>query len=93
MLRQSRRSGPGLLQPDVKKFTLVSPAADGERSGIVVVRVPAGTDVRALYSRLADQGRILVSPEPPRDLRVCLHFFNTFAEFEALLGRLDSYFT
>jgi len=25
------------------------------------------------------------------DLRVCLHFFNTLAEFELLLERLDAY--
>ena len=85
----SRRAGERVRSS--KKFVLGSPAEDGARSGIVYVRLPEGTDPGRLYTRLAEQDRILVSPEPPRDLRVCLHFFNTPAEFDALLERLDAY--
>ena len=85
----SRRAGERVRSS--KKFVLGSPAEDGARSGIVYVRLPEGTNVSELYTRLAERDRILVSPEPPRDLRVCLHFFNTPAEFDALLERLDAY--
>ena len=85
----SRRAGERVRSS--KKFVLGSPVEDGARSGIVYVRLPEGTDPGRLYTRLAEQDRILVSPEPPRDLRACLHFFNTPVEFDALLERLDAY--
>ncbi len=74
-----------------KKLGLVSPTEDSARTGIVVVRAPQGTDVTAIYRKLAEKDRILVSPEAPRDFRVCVHFFNTPAEFDALVERLEVY--
>ena len=73
------------------KFELVSPA-DGSRSAIVVVRLPKGASAAAIGTKLDEEDRILVSPlENPRDLRVSLHFYNTWTEFEALMSRLDHY--
>jgi selenocysteine lyase/cysteine desulfurase len=74
-----------------RKFQLVSPLEDGERSGIVVLRLPEKADPIGIYNRLAEKDGILVSPEKPRDLRVCIHFFNTDAEFDALLERIEAY--
>jgi L-cysteine/cystine lyase len=74
------------------KFGLVSPTADGERSGIVVIRLPAGIEAAAVAKKLESDDRIVTSPlENPRDLRASLHFHNTWAEFEALLDRLHRY--
>jgi selenocysteine lyase/cysteine desulfurase len=74
-----------------KKLELVSPVDDAERSGIVVVRAPRGTDATAVYKKLAEADGMLVSPEQPHDFRICVHFFNTGAEFEALAERLEAY--
>jgi len=71
---------------------LVSPAAAAQRNGIVVLRLPPGFAGRALYDRLRREDRILVSPvSQPRDLRACLHFFNTEDEVDRLLGRIATY--
>ena len=74
-----------------KKLELVSPIDDAERSGIVVVRAPQGTDATAVYKKFAEADGMLVSGEQPHDFRVCVHFFNTAAEFEALDERLEAY--
>jgi len=75
-----------------KKFELVSPLGDAERSGIVVLRLPKGSLGTAVHQRLDREDRILVSPlEDPRHLRVSLHFFNTRNEFATLLSRLEEY--
>lgn len=71
---------------------LISPTDPTQRNGIVVLRLPAGFKATDLYDRLRQQDRILVSPvSQPRDLRVCLHFFNTEAEVDRLLARLKVY--
>ncbi|MBL9194130.1 MAG: aminotransferase class V-fold PLP-dependent enzyme [Opitutaceae bacterium] len=75
-----------------KGLELISPADPAQRNGIVVLRMPAGFKATELYDRLRQQDRILVSPvSQPRDLRVCLHFFNTEAEVDRLLARLKVY--
>ena len=77
---------------DSKKFSLVSPWDQDSRSGIVVLRLPEGYTGQNLYETLLNRDRILLSPlEQPRDLRISLHFFNTWDEFEALMQRLESY--
>lgn len=74
------------------KFQLVSPVADGERSGIVVLRLPEGFSAATLAKKLEESDRIVVSPlENPRDLRASLHFHNTWSEFELLMARLNRY--
>ena len=58
----------------------------------VVLRLPAGFKGTALYDRLRTQYRMLVSSvTQPRDLRVCLHFFNTEQEIDRLLERLGAH--
>ncbi len=75
-----------------KKFELVSPLDRESRSGVFVLKLPAGSSGIEVYNKLAEADRILVSPlDEPRDLRVCLHFFNTMEEFETLMVRLDQY--
>ena len=75
-----------------KKFELVSPLDRESKSGVFVLRLPEGSSGRKVYDKLAEVDRILVSPlDKPRDLRVCLHFFNTLEEFETLMARLDQY--
>ena len=77
---------------DSRKFSLVSPSENESQSGIVVLRLPEGSTGQNLYETLLSRDRILVSPlERPRDLRVCLHFFNTWMEFETLMQRLEVY--
>lgn len=73
-----------------KRFELASPLSDSERSGIVVVRLPVGSQAAQVSQKLIGEDRILVSPlEDPRNLRLSLHFFNTWKEFERLMSRLD----
>jgi L-cysteine/cystine lyase len=75
-----------------KKFELASPLSNLERSGIVVVRLPAGSSATDASKRLINEDRILVSPlEDPRNVRLSLHFFNTWKEFETLMSQLDHY--
>ncbi len=74
------------------QLELVSPADDARRNGIVVLRLPAGFKGIDLYNRLRTDDRMLVSPvSQPRDLRVCLHFFNTEEEVDRLLERILVY--
>ena len=74
------------------KFDLVSPADETSANGVVVLRLPKGHAAREISTKLAKSDHILVSSLPhPRDLRVCLHFFNTWGEFEVLMSRLDTY--
>jgi len=73
-------------------FELISPDDVAHRNGIVVLRLPPGFKGMDLYDRLRNQDRMLVSPvSQPRDLRVCLHFFNSETEIERLLARLRVY--
>ena len=75
-----------------KKFELASPLSDSERSGIVVARLPASSLAAQVSQKLIEEDRILVSPlEDPRNLRLSLHFFNTWKEFETFMARLDRY--
>lgn len=74
------------------KFQLVSPSESFRQNGILVLRLPSGFTGLDLYHRLREKDDMLVSPvSHPRDLRVCLHFFNTESEFDALLERLEVY--
>ena len=74
------------------KFGLVSPSDEMSANGVVVLRLPQGHDAQEISAKLARSDHILVSSLPhPRDLRVCLHFFNTWGEFETLMSRLDTY--
>ena len=71
------------------RLQLLSSTGD-DRSGIVAVRLPAGADAKTVTRRLLEQDRILVSPlEQPRDLRLSVHFFNTWPELELTLQRLS----
>jgi aspartate aminotransferase/aminotransferase len=75
-----------------KKFELASPLSDPERSGIVVVRLPAGRSAMTVSQQLIKEDHILVSPlEDPRNLRLSVHFFNTWKEFETLMSQLNHY--
>ncbi len=75
-----------------EKFELVSPSESTRQNGIVVLRLPVGFKGLEFYHRLREQDDMLVSPvDHPRDLRVCLHFFNMESEFDALLERLEAY--
>ena len=75
-----------------RRLRLASPAAEAERNGIVVVRLPEGFTASACYDRLREEDGMLVSPAGrPRDLRVCLHFYNTRLEFDRLLERLEQH--
>lgn len=73
------------------KLQLVSPAGE-DRSGIVVLRLPADKPAKDVARRLLEQDRILVSPlDEPRDLRLSVNFFNTWAELEYTVARLAAY--
>lgn len=82
----------GAAIQDDKRFTLVSPAEPAQRNSIVVVRLPEGHKAVDLYHRLYQEDNLLTSPvTAPRDLRICLHFYNTEAEFDLVLARLRAY--
>ncbi len=86
----SRRASKKIQE--AKKFNLLSPADETSSNGVVVLRLPEGHAAREISVKLAHSDHILVSPlDHPRDLRVCLHFFNTWGEFETLMSRLDTY--
>lgn len=74
------------------KLELVSPADPALRNGIVVLRLPPGLEAADLYRRLYQQDRMLISPvSETRDLRICLHFFNTEQEIDRLFARIHAY--
>ena len=74
------------------RFELVSPIEAPWQNGIVVLRLPDHLNGVEMYHRLREDDDMLVSPvNHPQDLRVCLHFYNTEAEFDALMVRLDRY--
>ncbi len=65
---------------------LASPRDEADRSGVFVLRLPAGCDATDVYNRLADDRRILTSPvRQPGDLRLAIHFFNTEEEIDAAI--------
>ena len=69
---------------------LASPQTPEDRSGIVVVRLPAGCDALALYRELGAEG-ILASPvRDERDFRLSVHFFNTRAEVSTALDAIEA---
>lgn len=77
---------------DSKRFQLISPLEDGSRSGVVSLRLPEGFLGMDFYERLAEQDGIVVAPlEHPRDIRVCVHFFNTWEEIDRLGVKLNEY--
>lgn len=74
------------------KFELVSPQSDALRNGILVLKMPPGNNARELYDRLGQDDQMLVSPvRDPENLRICIHFFNTKDEINAVLNRIDHY--
>ena len=74
------------------KLKLVSPYLQQHHSGLLVLRLPKGSDGPAIYSQLHQNDGILVSSLPnPRDIRICVHFFNTKHELEQLIDRIESY--
>jgi len=73
-------------------FQVVSPESEGERSGILVLRLPRGIKAGEIYDKLAKNDHILTSPlKREQDIRVCLHFFNTEEEFDILMEKLEEY--
>ena len=77
---------------DSRLFRLVSPIEDGSRSGVVTLRLPEGFLGMDFYERLAEKDGIVVAPlEHPRDIRVCVHFFNTWEEIDRLGVKLNEY--
>ena len=61
-----------------------SPRARADRSGVFVLRLPAGCDATELYNDLRENEGILASPvRQPQDFRLSIHFFNTRAEIDA----------
>lgn len=77
---------------DSKLFQLVSPMTSESRSGVVTLRLPDGFLGMDFYERLAEKDGIVVAPlEHPRDIRVCVHFFNTWEEIEKLGIKLNEY--
>jgi len=74
------------------KFKVVSPENEKEWSGVFVLRLPAGYNAWDIYTKLAENDNILTSPvKIKRDLRICLHFFNTREEFNILMEKLNFY--
>jgi len=77
---------------DSRLFQLISPLEDESRSGVVSLRLPEGFLGMDFFERLAEQDGIVVAPlEHPRDIRVCVHFFNTWEEIERLGDKLNEY--
>ena len=86
----SAHASDAIQQSD--RFELVSPGEAPWQNGIVVLRLRSHLNGVEMYHRLREDDDMLVSPvNHPQDLRVCLHFYNTAEEFDALFGRLSKY--
>ena len=63
-----------------------SPRHRPDRSGVFVLRLPAGCDATDLYDDLRENAGVLASPvRRPRDFRLSIHFFNTRDEIDAAI--------
>ena len=72
-------------------LALASPPEPADRSGILVVRLPAGCDPFRLYRELGEDEGILASPvRGEQDFRLSIHFFNTREEIDAALEAIVS---
>ena len=72
-------------------LALASPPDPADRSGILVVRLPAGCDPFRLYRELGEDEGILASPvRGEQDFRLSIHFFNTREEIDAALEAIVS---
>ncbi|HEX4932728.1 MAG TPA: aminotransferase class V-fold PLP-dependent enzyme, partial [Gemmatimonadaceae bacterium] len=81
--------GYAIERAHVAGLALASPEPRAERSGVFVIRLPAGSDAGAIYQRLATEQRILGSPvRREGDFRLSIHFFNTRAEIAAAISAL-----
>ena len=70
---------------------VVSPEAEGENSGVFVLRLPETMDATKVYERLGEDSHILTSPvRRERDLRLAIHFFNTVEEIDSALEVIES---
>ena len=66
-----------------------SPVTRPDRSGVFVLRLPAGCDATELYNDLREKAGILASPvRQPRDFRLSIHFFNTRDEIDAAVAAI-----
>ena len=64
-------------------FSVSSPRADDERSGVFVLGLPEDINSWDIYYRLRDEEYIHTSPvRDESDLRIALHFFNTKEEID-----------
>lgn len=71
---------------------VVSPVDPGARSGVFVLRLPGDCEGRAVYDRLREQESTFTSPvDPPQDLRVAVHFFNTRDEIRATFDAIEGF--
>ena len=71
-------------------LSVSSPRTRPDRSGVFVLRLPAGCDPTDLYNDLRDNAGILASPvRQPRDFRLSIHFFNTRDEIDAAIAAIS----
>ena len=71
-------------------LSVSSPRTRPDRSGVFVLRLPAGCDPTDLYNDLRDNAGILASPvRQPRDFRLSIHFFNTRDEIDAAIAAVS----
>lgn len=64
-------------------FSVSSPRAKDERSGVFVLGLPEGINSWDIYYRLRDEEYVHTSPvRDESDLRIALHFFNTKEEID-----------
>tara|TARA_B100001123_G_C15319166_1_gene1027322 strand:- start:234 stop:1520 length:1287 start_codon:yes stop_codon:yes gene_type:complete len=67
-----------------------SPKSEEDRSGVFVVRLPAGCDANKVYEQLGVGPRIVTSPvRQEGDLRLAIHFFNTKQEIDSALHTIE----
>jgi selenocysteine lyase/cysteine desulfurase len=73
------------------RLEISSPEAEADRSGVFVLRLPAGCEAAHIYERLAEERRVLTAPvRRERDLRISIHFFNTEDEIDEALAAVLS---
>lgn len=71
-------------------LSMTSPRTRPDRSGVFVLKLPAGCDATGLYNDLRESADILASPvRQPRDFRLSLHFFNTRDEIDAAVAAIS----
>ena len=73
------------------RLAISSPVSPEERSGVFVVKLPAGCDALDMYNTLRTDAGILASPVKwDRDFRLSIHFFNTTDEIDETLAALNA---